>query len=126
MKVNRVSGTLDDKAVFDRFHILDTLGDFHCSVDALLGIDDAAQRDHTVCRDHVDLGHLKQSVTQNIRLDLGFDSGIIQVLSGFFSLVADRFLGVFDFFARFFNGLINFFPGLFGGSLLFTTGKSEK
>jgi hypothetical protein len=124
--VNRVSGALDDKAVFNRFHILDASGNFHRSVDTLLGINHAVQRNDTVCRDHVDLEHLKQGVTQDIGLDLGCDSGIIQVFSGFFGLVTDRFLGIFNFFAYFFSCLINFFPGLFGGSLLFTTGKSEK
>jgi hypothetical protein len=118
---NRESGALDDKAVFDRFHILDTLGDFHCPVDALLGINDAVQRDHAVCRDHVNLGHFKQRVTQDIRLNFGCDSGIIHVFSSFFGFVANRFLSIFHFFAYFFSCLINFFPGLFSGSILFTT-----
>jgi hypothetical protein len=63
---NRLSGTLDRKVVFDRLHILDTSGDLHCPVDALLGIDATAQRDHAVAPDHVDLGRIKQGVTQDL------------------------------------------------------------
>lgn len=95
--VNHVSEPLDGMAVFDRFRLLDTTGNFHRPVDTFLGINDAVQRDYPACRDHVDLEHFKQRVTQNIPRDLGCDSCIIQVFYCFFGFVADRFLSVLNF-----------------------------
>jgi len=96
-----LSGTLTNKNVFYRFYILDAARYFRRPVDTLLGINSAAQPHHAVCSGHVDLGNLKQRVTQNFRLNLGCNSGIIYVFSCFFGFLDYRFFCPLDFLPAF-------------------------
>jgi hypothetical protein len=65
---------------------------------------------------------LEQRVAQNFRLDLGGNSGIFHLFSGFVDFLDYRFSGFFNLFFCTFGGLINLLPCLFGCPLLLATG----